>query len=136
MMTRVGLGPICCLAAVAAVALTPGIVAPVAAQTLSTGELETYRGTVESVFMEDRGGTIGGYASCVMCHTWQTSVRFSLETPNSNAGWSSEQSMRNFEVVSQLIDTADPESSRLLLKPLSPDAGGLTHTGGDLLDLR
>ena len=130
MMTRVDLGLIRCLAAVAAVALPPGVVAPVAAQTLSAGELETYRGTVESVFMEDRGGTTRGYASCVMCHTWQTSVRFSLETPNSNAGWSSEQSMRNFEVVSQLIDTADPESSRLLLKPLSPDAGGLTHTGG------
>ena len=50
MMTRVGPGLICCLAAVAAVALPPGIVAPAAAQTLSTGELETYRGTVESVF--------------------------------------------------------------------------------------
>ncbi len=36
MMTRVGLGLICCLAAVAAVALPPGIVAPVAAQTLRT----------------------------------------------------------------------------------------------------
>jgi hypothetical protein len=38
--------------------------------------------------------------------------------------------MRNFDVVSQLVNTADPESSRLLLKPLAPDAGGLTHTGG------
>ena len=104
---------------------------PAAAQTaLGAGELETYRGTVEDVFMTDRGGTTRGFASCVMCHTWQTSVRFSLERPNSDAGWSAEQSMRNFDVVSQLINTADPESSRLLLKPLAPDAGGLTHTGG------
>lgn len=101
-----------------------------AAQTLGTAELETYRETVESVFMEDRGGTTAGYAACVMCHTWQTGVRFSLETPSSDAGWSGEQSMRNFEVVSQLINTASPESSRLLLKPLAPDAGGLAHTGG------
>ena len=33
-------------------------------------DIETYRNTVESVFMADRGGTIAGYASCVMCHTW------------------------------------------------------------------
>ena len=130
MTTRIRLGLICCLAAAAVVAPPPGLVAPVAAQPLSAGELETYRGTVESVFMEDRGGTTRGYASCVMCHTWQTSVRFSLETPSSNAAGAARQSMRNFEVVSQLINTADPESSRLLLKPLSPDAGGLTHTGG------
>ena len=104
--------------------------APASAQTLDASGLETYRETVEGVFMEDRGGTMRGSASCVMCHTWQTSVRFSLETPNSDAGWSSEQSMRNFDVVSQLINTADPESSRLLLKPLAPSEGGFTHTGG------
>ena len=116
----------------AAPALNPGVLAapPALAQALGAGDLETYRDTVESVFMTDRGGTTRGYASCVMCHTWQTSVRFSLETPTSNAGWSAEQSMRNFDVVNQLINTADPESSRLLLKPLSRDGGGLTHTGG------
>jgi hypothetical protein len=131
-MTAASLGLALCVAG--ATVMSPQFLgATAAAQTGSfpgTAELETYRDTVEGVFMEDRGGTTRGYASCVMCHTWQTSVRFSLETPNSNAGWSSEQSMRNFDVVSQLVNTADPESSRLLLKPLAPDAGGLTHTGG------
>ena len=103
----------------------------VAAQTFpAAADVETYRDTVESVFMEDRGGTTSGYASCVMCHTWQTSVRFSLETPETNDGWTIDQSRRNFDVVSQLINTDDPENSRLLLKPLAPEAGGLPHTGG------
>lgn len=97
-------------------------------------DVETYRDTIESVFMTDRGGTTSGgeqsYAACVMCHTWQTSVRFSLETPESEAGWTTEQSRRNLDVVGQLVNTANPESSRLLLKPLSPDTGGLPHTGG------
>ncbi|MEE2790177.1 MAG: hypothetical protein VX453_00925 [Acidobacteriota bacterium] len=104
---------------------------PVGAQTFPTStDVETYRDTVESVFMEDRGGTTSGYASCVMCHTWQTSVRFSLETPETAAGWTSEQSRRNLDVIGQLINTADPESSRLLQKPLAQNAGGLAHTGG------
>jgi hypothetical protein len=105
------------------------------ARTQATGfpgpaDIESYRNAVERVFLTDRGGTMPGYAACVMCHTWQTSVRFSLTTPASDAGWSTEQSRRNFDVVTRLVNTADPESSRLLRKPLTPEAGGLGHTGG------
>jgi cytochrome c5 len=107
--------------------------APAASQTAAfpgPSDVEAYRKNVERVFLTDRGGTIAGYASCVMCHTWQTSVRFSLETPATDTGWTVEQSRRNFDVVTKLINTANPESSRLLLKPLASDAGGLVHTGG------
>ena len=77
--------------------------------------------------MTDRGGTIGGMAACVMCHTWQTKpMRFSLETPATDAGWTVEQSRRNFDVVTKLVNTANPEASRLLLKP-SSQAGGSTR---------
>lgn len=93
-------------------------------------DVDAYRANVESIFLRDRGGTIPGMAACVMCHTWQTSVRFSLETPATDAGWSAAQSRRNFDVVSKLVNTAKPETSRLLLKPLTPEAGGLGHTGG------
>src|SRR5688500_4443798 len=102
----------------------------VAAAAPSAADLERYRTTVERVFMTDRGGTTPGVAACVMCHTWQTSVRFSLETPASDAGWTVEQSRRNFDVVTKLINTASPAASRLLLKPLDPSAGGMGHTGG------
>ena len=93
-------------------------------------QIEAYRNAVERVFLRDRAGTMPGYAACVMCHTWQTSVRFSLETPANDSGWTMEQSRRNFDVVTRLVNTADPESSRLLRKPLTSQAGGLGHTGG------
>ena len=93
-------------------------------------DIQSYRTVVESVFMKERGGTTPGRAACVMCHTWQTKVRLSLETPATDAGWTIGQSQRNFEVVTKLVNTANPESSRLLRKPLAADAGGLGHTGG------
>jgi LSD1 subclass zinc finger protein len=96
----------------------------------STVNLESYRNVVEQTFLKDRGGTMPGFAACVMCHTWQTSVRFTLEAPATDTGWTAEQSQRNFGVVTKLINTADPESSRLLRKPLNPAAGGAGHTGG------
>lgn len=93
-------------------------------------DIEAYRDAVEKVFLTDRGGTTPGYAACVMCHTWQTSVRFTLQTPSTDAGWTIDQSRRNFDVVTKLVNTADPENSRLLRKPLTPEAGGIGHTGG------
>jgi hypothetical protein len=97
----------------------------------SAADIEAYRNTVERLFMTDRGGTVGGMAACVMCHTWQTRpMRFSLETPSTDAGWTVEQSRRNFEIVTKLVNTKEPEASRLLLKPLATQAGGFNHTGG------
>lgn len=97
----------------------------------TAAEIEAYRNTVERLFMTDRGGTVGGMAACVMCHTWQTRpMRFSLETPATDAGWTIEQSRKNFDVVTKLVNTKEPEASRLLLKPLSTQQGGLSHTGG------
>ena len=96
----------------------------------TAADIETYRKTVERVFMNDRGGTVPGMAACVMCHTWQTRVRFTLETPATDAGWTVEQSRKNFDVVTKLVNTASPAASRLLLKPLALSAGGMGHTGG------
>lgn len=93
-------------------------------------DVELYRNSVERLFLASRGGTMPGYAACVMCHTWQTKGRFSLETPAADNGWTIEQSRRNFDVVTRLVNTADPEGSRLLRKPLATEAGGLAHTGG------
>ena len=98
----------------------------------SPADLQSYRNAVEKVFLADRGGTVPGVAACVMCHTWQTSVRFTLETPATDAGWTMEQSRRNFDVVTKLVNTKDPESSRLLLKP----SGRLAHTGGTYWESR
>src|SRR5687767_15971765 len=112
-----------------AIAVCAVLASSVATQDAST-DLESYRNVVERTFLRDRGGTMPGYAACVMCHTWQTSLRFRLETPATDAGWTAEQSRRNFEFVTKVVDTAAPESSRLLVKPLAPAAGGMGHTGG------
>ncbi len=126
-VTRAGLG----LALGAAAVAVSVMQQPAGAQSYPTSaDVESYRNTIEAVLLEDRGGTTGRFASCVMCHTWQTSVRFSLETPASEEGWTSAQSRRNLDVVGQLINTQDPASSRLLLKPLANGEGGLPHTGG------
>lgn len=94
-------------------------------------DVQSFRKTIEPIFMKARGGTSPGFAACVMCHTWQVKpVRFSLETPATDAGWTEEQSRRNFEMITQLINTKEPENSRLLRKPLAPASGGLGHTGG------
>ncbi len=98
-----------------------------------------YRANIEPLFLRPRGypGSTRGDPACVMCHVWQTSVRFSLEepseTPNGGA-WTEEQSRRNYEVVTQMVNASDPESSRFLLKPLAQGAGGLPHTGGNFWD--
>jgi hypothetical protein len=105
-------------------------VAPAGVTAPRAGDVESFRTTIEPIFMRDRGGTMPGYAACVMCHTWQTSLRFALETPATDAGWSADQSRRNFEMITQLVNTRTPENSWLLLKPLEPSAGGLGHTGG------
>jgi mono/diheme cytochrome c family protein len=97
----------------------------------TAADIENYRNTVEKVFMTDRGGTVPGMAACVMCHTWQVRpLRFSLETPATDAGWTVDQSRKNFDVVTKLVNTKNPEASRLLLKPLDAKAGGMSHTGG------
>jgi hypothetical protein len=93
-------------------------------------DVESFRATIEPIFMKERGGTMPGYAACVMCHTWQTSLRFDLETPATDAGWTTDQSRTNFQMITQLVNTRTPENSYLLLKPLDATAGGLGHTGG------
>ncbi len=44
--------------------------------------------------------------------------------------WTEAQSRKNFEVVSRLVVPDKPESSRLLMHPLAPDAGGDKFHGG------
>ena len=97
-------------------------------------DFDFYRQNIEPIFARPRGyPNAGGSPACVMCHTWQTSLRFALEdmtdTPD-GWGWTAGQSVLNYDVVTQLVNASDPPSSKLLTKPLSPQAGGEGHTGG------
>src|SRR5262252_2098977 len=97
--------------------------ASLSAQTL---DFEVYRAKVEPIFLKKRPG----HARCVACHSASNSA-FRLETPGEDGTWTETQSRMNFENVRNLVNLADPESSRLLKHPLAHEAGGDTfHNGG------
>src|ERR1700730_1873641 len=94
----------------------------------SSLDFQVYRARIEPIFLKQREGGI----MCYNCHS-VLSTRLRLQPMSSGStSWTEEQSRRNFEVVSQLVNPADPLKSRLLLHPLAPAAGGdPLHTGGE-----
>lgn len=108
----------------AAAAAIVGAMAPLAlAQSL---DFDVYRARVEPIFLKKRSG----HARCVVCHEANNSA-FRLQPLAAGATtWTEEQSRRNFENVARLVAPGDPTASRLLIHPLSPDAGGDKFHGG------
>ena len=95
-----------------------------AAQSL---DFETYRTRVEPVFSKHREG----HARCVVCHS-ESNNSFHLQAwgPETKA-FTEEQSRKNFEMISKLVNSKNPERSMLLLHPLAKEAGGHEfHSGG------
>ena len=82
---------------------------------------------VEPIFLEKRPG----HTRCYVCHA-ESNNAFRLEKLAPGATfWSEEQSRKNFETISTLVNPGDPGASRLLLHPLAPEAGGdIFHSGG------
>jgi len=98
-------------------------------------DFEFYRDNVEPIFLQGHGenGLVPG--ACVMCHSWQVGTPFKLQPLQHDAGgepyWTEARSRHNFEVVSRLVAPGFPQGSRLLLKPLATEAGGMpVHVGG------
>src|SRR2546429_4618335 len=91
-------------------------------------DFETYRTRIEPIFLKSREGGV----RCYDCHSAMT-TRLRLERiSEGSSSWTEQQSRRNFAVVSQLVTPAEPMKSRLLLHPLSPEAGGEpTPPGGE-----
>src|ERR1700730_10650200 len=86
-----------------------------------------FKARVEPIFLEKRAG----HSRCYVCHA-ESNNAFRLErlAPGANT-WTDEQSRRNFEMASRLVNPGDPASSRLLAQPLAPEAGGnVFHSGG------
>ena len=97
------------------------------AQTAPKLDYEFFKSRVEPVFLTKRPD----HARCYVCHV-ESNNAFRLERLSPGAAvWTEEQSHRNFEVVSTLVNPGDPDASRLLLHPLSPEGGGdVFHSGG------
>ena len=70
-----------------------------------------------------------GHARCVTCHEHGSPPLPLLEPGATN--WSEEQSRKNFETVSKLVNPGEPMVSRLLMHALAPEGGGdVFHSGG------
>src|SRR4030081_3349824 len=106
------------------VLVTVAIVSPRAAPVL---DYDFFKARVEPIFLEKRMG----HTRCYVCHA-ESNNAFRLERLSPGASsWTDEQSRRNFEMVSILVNPGDPDTSRLLLHPLAPEGGGdVFHSGG------
>jgi hypothetical protein len=112
------------LTAVTLVLAGASIVSPRAAPLL---DFDFFKARVEPIFLEKRAG----HTRCYVCHA-ESNNAFRLEQLSPGAGsWTEEQSRRNFEMASRLVNPGDPSTSRLLQQPLAPEAGGnVFHSGG------
>src|SRR6202035_2613381 len=90
-------------------------------------DFQFFKTNVEPIFLKERPG----HARCYGCHVLSNRV-FHLATLSPGlTDWTDEQSRQNFETVLFLLVPGKPESSRLLLHPLAPEAGGdAFHSGG------
>ncbi len=88
---------------------------------------QIFRSRVEPIFLKERPG----HARCYGCHS-EYNRSFHLEKLSPGAtNWTAEQSQRNYQNILEHVVPGDPASSRLLIHPLGPEAGGDPfHSGG------
>jgi len=90
-------------------------------------DFEYYRTRVEPIFLKKRPG----HARCVVCHAGANNAFRLQPLPAGSTTWTEEQSRRNFESASRLVNRANPAASILLMHPLAKEAGGDEfHSGG------
>lgn len=109
------------------VAIAVALLAAASAQPKPMLDHGFYKSRVEPIFLAKKDG----HTRCVVCHA-DSNNNFRLEKiePGASA-WTEEQSRRNFEMVTKLVNPGDPESSLLTQHPLAPEAGGHAfHSGG------
>jgi len=89
-------------------------------------DYDFYKGRVEPIFLKKKAG----YTRCVVCHS-ESNNFLKLEPLSPAKTWTDEQSRRNFEAVSKLVNPGEPMVSRLLMHALAPEGGGdVFHSGG------
>ena len=114
--------------AVATVAVSA--LAALASATVSeaaTLDYEYFKSKVQPIFFTKRPG----HAPCVMCHAEANNMLRLQKLPLGKT-WSEEDTRKNFDTVSKIVDAADdPLQSKILVHPLAPEAGGdAYHNGG------
>ena len=90
-------------------------------------DFEFFKSEVQPIFLAKRAG----FTRCVVCHAGEGRVGFLMPLAAGATAWDGEQSRANFEAVSRLVTPGEPLTSRLLMHPLEPEAGGDEfHNGG------
>src|SRR5262249_4513229 len=86
-----------------------------------------FRAKVQPVFLKERPG----HARCYGCHNLSNRKFHLAPLSPGSVDWTDEQSRQNFQSALRQVTPGDPSSSRLLIHPLAPDAGGDPfHSGG------
>jgi hypothetical protein len=108
-------------------ALLAAAAASIASRAAPALDYEFFKARVQPVFLQKRDG----HTRCYVCHA-ESNNAFRLQRLSAGASaWSEEQSRKNFEMASILVNPGDPATSRLLQQPLAPEAGGnVFHSGG------
>ena len=90
-------------------------------------DFEFFKTRVEPIFLKKRPT----HARCYVCHEEANHALKLARLSPGNTNWTEEESKRNFDTVSQLVNPGDPLGSTLLRHPLAPEAGGdAFHSGG------
>jgi hypothetical protein len=112
---------------VMAALLTGAAALPMVSRAAPTLDYEFFKARVQPTLLQKRDG----HTRCYVCHA-EANNAFRLERLSPGAStWTDEQSRRNFEMASILVNPGDPTTSRLLQQPLAPEAGGnVFHSGG------
>ncbi|MGA2717612.1 MAG: hypothetical protein ABSF78_01500 [Candidatus Acidiferrales bacterium] len=92
-------------------------------------DYEVFKARIEPIFLKNRPG----HSRCYSCHGSGNGPQYLVPLSPGSTTWNEEQSRQVFENVSKLVDRDNPANSKLLLRPLSPLAGGdlvWEHSGG------
>ena len=94
----------------------------------ATLDYDFYKTKVQPIFLEKRSG----HAPCAMCHAGAENMLHLEKLPDGQSAWTEEQTRRNFDTVSKIVQASDdPLKSKILMHPLAPEAGGdAFHSGG------
>ena len=109
------------LTAAALVLASASVMSPHAAPVLDFG---FFRARVEPIFLEKRAG----HARCYVCHVdGNNAFRLERLSPGAKA-WSEEQSRRNFEMASRLVNPGDPATTACSSNRWRPRAAAMSST--------
>jgi hypothetical protein len=102
--------------------------ASVAGEAAGPLDYQFFKARVQPIFLTKRPG----HAPCVMCHAEANNMLRLEKLPDGQSNWTEEQTRKNFETVSKIVQAADtPLEAKILLHPLAPEAGGdAFHSGG------